>query len=109
MAVPNGKQAALLQRIKNAVLELAPGAEVILYGSRARGDAEPDSDWDVLVLIDETPTSNFKSRIRRRLFDIELESDEIISSIIYSKNDWEEGRMRVTPLHKNVEREGARL
>jgi len=29
-------------------------AEVILYGSRARGDEREDSDWDLLVLTDES-------------------------------------------------------
>ncbi len=41
------------RRIKAAVLAIEPEAEVLLFGSRARGDAREDSDWDVLVLLDE--------------------------------------------------------
>ena len=37
-------------RIKANVLEVNPEAEVWLYGSRARGTAREDSDWDILVL-----------------------------------------------------------
>ncbi len=41
---------AMMQRIKQNVLEVDPQAEVWLYGSRARGTANEESDWDVLVL-----------------------------------------------------------
>jgi predicted nucleotidyltransferase len=37
----------LLVRARDAVRAVEPNAVVILYGSRARGDAAPDSDWDL--------------------------------------------------------------
>ena len=43
---------ALLERIRNTLREVEPGAQVILYGSRARGDAPPGSAWDLLILLD---------------------------------------------------------
>jgi len=42
----------ILQLIKKSVSETSPGATLILYGSYARGDYRPDSDIDLLVLID---------------------------------------------------------
>ena len=42
----NDKDRALLARVRATVPAVEPAAQVILYGSRARGDAAPDSDWD---------------------------------------------------------------
>ena len=42
----------LLKQVKEAVWKIEPTAEVILYGSRARGDSTCESDWDFLVLVD---------------------------------------------------------
>ena len=54
---------AMMQRIKQNVLEVDPQAEVWLYGSRARGTANEESDWDVLVLTpQETVTTAEESR-----------------------------------------------
>lgn len=40
----------LLQRCKRAVRQVVPDADVILYGSRARGDADEYSDYDILII-----------------------------------------------------------
>ena len=42
----------LLERCRDIVVSIEPGAEVILYGSYVRGEAGPDSDYDIFVLVD---------------------------------------------------------
>lgn len=42
----------LLKQVKSAILKIEPHADIILYGSRARGDAHVESNWDFLVLLD---------------------------------------------------------
>jgi predicted nucleotidyltransferase len=99
------KSDKILDKIKCTVKENAPDAKVILYGSRARGDARPDSDWDILVIInkEQKDVSEF-DRIAFPLYDLAVESDTIISVNVYTKTDWE--KRSFTPFYKNVETEG---
>ncbi len=43
----------ILQRIKMLVLKREPSAKIYLYGSRVKGTAKSDSDWDLLILLDK--------------------------------------------------------
>jgi len=99
----------IIKRVKDAILNLEPSAEVILYGSRARNDYREYSDWDFLVLVDGPVDTARTDRIRRSLFEIELDADQIISSIIRSRQEWNSPRYSVVPLLKNIELEGIRL
>ena len=47
------KTIKLLQLIKRKVLEINPNAQILLYGSRARGTEHTESDWDLLILLDK--------------------------------------------------------
>jgi len=40
----------LLKKIRSIVLSIESSAKIYLYGSRIRGTAKPDSDWDLLIL-----------------------------------------------------------
>jgi len=45
------KKAQIINLIRNTIRQTEPTAQIILYGSRARGDARENSDWDVLAII----------------------------------------------------------
>jgi predicted nucleotidyltransferase len=99
----------ILKKVKESVFKLEPFAEVILYGSRARNDFREYSDWDFLILVDGKVDTARTDRIRHVLFEIELDTDQVISSIVRSRQDWNSPRYSVVPLRKNVEREGIRI
>jgi predicted nucleotidyltransferase len=93
----------LLKRIKSTILALEPDAEVYLYGSRARGDAEEDSDWDVLILLDGEVTYKRQHQIRDALYGIEMETLMLISTIIKPRTIWHTDKLiQATPFYKNV-------
>ena len=99
----------ILNRIKSGIAEKDPNAEVYLYGSRARGDNRIDSDWDILVITSKDKvTFDYESDLRDPIFDIELESGQIISLLVYSKSDWK-NKMPYSPLFSNVQREGIKI
>ncbi len=99
----------LLDSIRDAVLAIEPTAQVVLYGSRARGDALPDADWDLLVLLDGPVDGRRASAVRRRVYEIEWDTGEVLSTIVRSRQEWESTVSKATPFHAHVEREGVRL
>jgi len=79
----------IIQLIRHKVNELDNTAEVILYGSRARGDNKRDSDWDVMILLNRNNVDKkVEQTFRHHLLDIELEIGVPISVFVYSKSDW---------------------
>ncbi len=77
------------QMIGARIKKKDPGAEVILFGSHARGDANEESDWDVLILIDKKKqTREVEDKYRDEMFKLELEVGQPISTLVFSKNDW---------------------
>lgn len=99
----------LLKRVKAAVRALEPEAEVVLYGSRAKGTARADSDCDFLILLPKPVSRMLEMQIKDRLYDIELETDTVLSSIIRSKQAWLSSRYEVVPLRREVEKDGIAL
>lgn len=95
------------QQVKEKVQAIDSQAEVILFGSRARGDARVDSDWDFLVLLDKTVSFEKEKSIRRKVYEIELEVDEVIATVIEGKSHWE--MLKVTPFYKNVQKDGIQV
>lgn len=103
------QDAAFLARCRDAVREVAPDATVILYGSRARGTAEPGSDYDLLVLVEGPLSRKLEDWIGDRLYALELESGTVLSLLAYEKRTWDTPLYKAMPLHCNVDREGILL
>lgn len=103
------REVHITKMISSRIKQKDPGAEVILFGSHARGQANDESDWDILILIDK-PKKNrtVEEMYRDEMFHLELELGEPISTFVYSKNDWET-KFVYTPLYQNIKQEGIEL
>lgn len=85
------------------------GAEVILYGSEARGEAREDSDVDLLILVDKEKLSyDDITKITYPLYDLEFTDGITVSPLVYSRKNWENRPFR-TSFYINVMNEGIRL
>lgn len=69
---------------------------VFLYGSRARGDHRPDSDLDLLVVLDHVGPWRDEHRVAGdQIAELDLEHGLVITRVFASEADW---RARSTPL-----------
>ena len=101
-------QNEILFQIRQILSLVAPDARVWLYGSRARGEAREDSDWDILILMDKERVSNDDfDQVAFPLIDFGWTVGEIISPKIYTQTEW--SKRYFTPFYKNVEQDGIRL
>ena len=101
------KQNILLKEVKDNILSIEPSAEIILYGSRVRGDAISNSDWDILVLASWKDESDLFDSIFNLLYELELKYNAVISLIVKKRDEWDE--LKLSPFYKNVMNDGIKL
>ncbi len=94
--------------IRMKISGIDPTAQVILYGSRSRGDARIDSDWDILILTDYPVDLVKETEFRDHLYELEIQTGEPLSVFVYSKQEWFTTQ-HITPFFENVTSEGIRL
>ena len=99
----------ILSQIKEIVERKDPSAKIYLYGSRSRGTACADSDWDLVILLNkDTITLETERSITYPLYDLEFDSGEVISPMIYSEKEWN-AKYKITPFYKNMTKEAILL
>ena len=85
-----------------------PISDIVLFGSKARGDSEPDSDIDLLVLTERRLDGEEERAVVQALFDIGLRFDVVFGPLTVEARSWRQGLHSVLPIHAEVEREGVR-
>ena len=83
--------------------------ELILFGSRARGDADPYSDMDVVVVLDDVLNDETRDYISDCAWEAGFEHGIVVVPVVFTRNEWENGPERHSLLFQAVEREGLPL
>jgi predicted nucleotidyltransferase len=78
----------ILSSIKSQILKAAPGAKIMLFGSRAYGTPTEESDWDILILTTQPVNTALKRNIHDTLFPISLRIAAFINTVIVEENEW---------------------
>jgi predicted nucleotidyltransferase len=92
----------ICERFPNRILA------VTLYGSKARGDDDDESDIDLLVLVD-VEDDEFRSELWAIASAVSLEYNVVVSPQVFGQERWDETRRIRMPLYRAIEAEGVPL
>ena len=93
----------ILNQIQQLGKDIIPeGGRLYLYGSRARGDFKPDSDWDLLILLnkDKEEYSDFDT-YSYPFISLGYKYGVSVSAHLYTMDKWD--AMSFSPFYHNVE------
>jgi len=89
--------------------ERFPVRDVILFGSKVRGESSKDSDIDLLLLTTQPIHWKERHAIVDALFEVEMRYDVVINIVVNTVHDWHEGMCTVLPIHEEINREGVTI
>ena len=100
----NEKKALL--ELKKRLLKSFSVAEIILYGSKARGDFDEESDMDILIILKNRVDDNIREKVFSMSFKIEIKYDVIFGILVEPEDFWSSPLAEAMPIHCNISREG---
>ena len=95
----------LLDAFARRVRLVAPSAAIWAFGSRARGSADPESDLDLCVVVQEA-TRDLREFVYRSAWEIGFEHGRLLAPVILTAENFERGPMSASTLVANIRREG---
>ena len=105
----NTRDQLILRRLKTRIAERLPLNRLVLFGSRARGDNEPDSDIDVLVVLDGPVSHESEEYVRSSAWELSYENGVVIFPLVVARAEWEEGPTSASLLAVAVGSEGVEV
>mgnify|MGYP000013519786 CR=1 FL=1 len=98
----------IVNRFASLVKEKLSVHSIELFGSRARGDADPDSDMDVLVVVNDL-SPELEDYISECAWEAGFEYGIVLVPVVFTRDEWENGPERYSLLAEAIRAEGVRL
>lgn len=104
------EERAWLDAYRKALADQFPGLveEILIFGSKARGEAGPDSDLDVLIILGEGDNKR-KREVRHLGHSLAVVSEAVPSIMVYSREEWLSREKSGSPFYRAVMRDSVRL
>ncbi len=96
------------RELRGRLSTLVKVEEFWVYGSRARGDASEESDFDVYLVV-ENLAPLLRRQIDEAVWEVGFERDRVITAIVVTREQIERGPFGANPLLRVIEREGVRI
>jgi predicted nucleotidyltransferase len=103
MIAPVKIEEGLINSVVNKIVERFAPQKVILFGSRARGEATPDSDLDLFVVMPSNLRRDNRGMEISKLFPDRLFPLDVL---VYTPDELEMSQKRNNPFIKDILREG---
>lgn len=88
------------------LMERFPVEKVILYGSKAKGDSDEDSDIDLLLVTSRPIHWRERKAIIDALYNVEMVHDVFISILVVTASEWSGGLFTAFPIYREIMRDG---
>ena len=97
----------MYDELVHGLLAILPSqmVQIVLYGSVAKGTADPESDIDIALFVNSRLTSLQEEQLSALIVDLNLKYNKVFSVVDIDQQTYLKWK-NVTPFYQNVDREG---